>query len=90
MHTINLVGKAYIIKVDYKTTLKTTVLENIVIRNGKIITIRFLTTISDLQLKQIIIQENYNIHTYSLFCLAVENSRKTLLLVTYRSQAFLK
>ena len=45
MYTINLVGKACIIKVDYETTLGTTVLENIAIRNGNI---RFLTTISDL------------------------------------------
>ena len=34
MHTINLVEKAYIRQVDYETTLETTVLENIVIRNG--------------------------------------------------------
>ena len=46
----------------------------------------------DLQLKQITISEDHNIHTYSLFCLvvlAVENSRKPLLLVTYRNQVFL-
>ena len=35
MHTINLVEKAYIMQVDYETTLGTAVLENIVIRNGK-------------------------------------------------------
>ena len=35
MHTINLVAKAYIMEVDYEITLGTTVLENIVIRNGK-------------------------------------------------------
>ena len=35
MHTINLVRKAYIMKVDYETTVGTIVLENIVIRNGK-------------------------------------------------------
>ena len=35
MHTINLVGKAYIMYVDYETTFGTTVLENIVIRNEK-------------------------------------------------------
>ena len=35
MHTINLVEKAYIILADYKATLRTAVLENIVIRNGK-------------------------------------------------------
>ena len=42
---------------------------------------------------EISIQEDRNIpYTYSLFSLvtlAVENSRKNLLLVTYRSQAFL-
>ena len=35
MHIINLVGKAYIMQVDYKATLGTTVFKNIVIRNGK-------------------------------------------------------
>ena len=35
MHTTNLVEKAYIMLDDYETTLETTVLENIVIRNGK-------------------------------------------------------
>ena len=47
---------------------------------------------SDRQLKQIIIQEDHNIHAYSFFCLvvlAVENLRKPLLLVTYRNQIFL-
>ena len=46
----------------------------------------------DLQVKQITIPENRNIHTYSLFCLvvlAVGNLRKPLLLVTYRNQAIL-
>ena len=46
----------------------------------------------DLQVKQITIPENCNIHTYSLFCLvvlAVGNLRKPLLLVTYRNQAIL-
>ena len=45
------------------------------------VTIMFLITISDLQLKQITIQEDHNIGTCSLFCLvvlAVENSRKPL------------
>ena len=48
-------------------------------------------TILDLQLKQITIQEDHNIHTYPLYCLvvlAVENSRKLLLLVTNRKQVF--
>ena len=35
VHTINLDGKAYIMQVDYETTLGTTVLENIVVRNRK-------------------------------------------------------
>ena len=35
MHTINLVEKAYIMEVDYETTLGATILEKIVIRNGK-------------------------------------------------------
>ena len=46
-----------------------------------IVTIRFLVTVSDLQPKQITIQEDYNIHTYSLLCLivlAVENLREPL------------
>ena len=75
-----------------QTNLGTTVLENIVIRSGRnTATIRFPLTISDLQLKQITIQEDHNIHTYSLFCLvvlAVENTRKPLLLVAYRNQVF--
>ena len=57
-----------------------------------IVTTRFFISILDLQLKQITIQEDHNIHTYSLFCLVVlpvENLGKPLLLVTYRSQAFL-
>ena len=45
--------------------------------------------ISDVQFKQITIQEDRNIHTYSAFCLAEENSREPLLLVTYRHQVFL-
>ena len=39
------------------------------------------------------IQEDYNIHKYYLFCLvvlAVENSTKPLLHVTYRNHVFLK
>ena len=46
----------------------------------------------DLQLKQITIHEDHNIHKYSLFCLvnlAVEHPRKPLLLVTYRNQVYL-
>ena len=35
MDTINLVGKTYIMQVDYEIALGTTVLKNIVIRNGK-------------------------------------------------------
>ena len=35
MHTINLDGQAYIMQVDYKATLGTIVLENMVIRNEK-------------------------------------------------------
>ena len=35
MHTINLIEKAYVIQVDYETTLGTTVLKNIVVRSGK-------------------------------------------------------
>ena len=35
MHTIDFIGKAYIMYVDFETILGTTVLENIVIRNGK-------------------------------------------------------
>ena len=47
-------------------------LDNMVIRNRKKeVTIRFLTAILDLQLKQITIQEDHNIHTYSLYCLVV-------------------
>ena len=52
----------------------------------------FCITTWDLQLKQITIHADLSIHTYSLFCfvvLAVENSRKPLLLVTYRNQVFL-
>ena len=57
-----------------------------------IVTIKFLITILDLQFKQITIQEDHNIQTYSLFCLVIlaeENSRKPLLLVTNRNQIFL-
>ena len=49
----------------------------------------FLLTTRDLQLKQITIQEDHNIHTYSLICLvvlAVENSRKPVLLVKFISK----
>ena len=35
MHTINLAGKAHIMRVYYETTLGTTELENIPIRNEK-------------------------------------------------------
>ena len=57
-----------------------------------IVPIKLLITISNLQLKEISVQEDHNIHMYSLLCLvvlAVENSRKSLLLVTYRNQVFL-
>ena len=56
------------------------------------VSIRFLITISDLQLKEIIVQKDHNIHTYSLFSLGIvseENSRKHLLLVAFRNQVFL-
>ena len=56
------------------------------------VTLSFLITIWNLQLKQLTFDEDHNIHTYSLFCSvvsAVENSRKPLLLVTYRNQVFL-
>ena len=53
------------------------------------VTRRFFITISDLQLT---IQEDHNIHTYSLFCLVVlaaQNSKNpSLLLLTYRNQVF--
>ena len=48
-------------------------------------------TISDVPFTQITIQEDHNIHTYSLFCLVVlaeQNSRMPLLPVTYRNQVF--
>ena len=54
--------------------------------------IKFLIIILDIQFKQIIIQEDHNIYTYSSFCLvvlAMENLRKPLLLLTYRNQVFL-
>ena len=53
--------------------------------------VTIVTSISDLQLKQILVQEDHNIHTYSLFfvVLAVENSRKLLLFVTYRNLVFI-
>ena len=55
------------------------------------VTKRFLITISDLQLKQIAIQEVHNIHfLFCLVVLAVEKSRKFLLLVTYRNQVVLQ
>ena len=44
----------------------------------------FLITISDLQTKQITIQEDHSIHTYSLFCLvvlALKNPVKTLFVI---------
>ena len=46
-----------------------------------IVTIKFLVTIWDVQLKQITIQEDHNIHAYSSFCLVVlveDNSRKPI------------
>ena len=64
-------------------TLDTTVLENIVSKNGKKRSQnKFSYTIWDLQLKQITIHEDHNIHTilYSHLCfviLAVENSIKS-------------
>ena len=68
MHTINLAEKAYIMKVDFKTTLGTTVLKNIVIRSrNKNSHNKAFITISDLQIKQITIKEDYNISMYSLF-----------------------
>ena len=55
------------------------------------VTISFHKIIWDLQLKQITFYEDQNIRTYSLLYLvglAAENSRKPLLLVTYRNQLF--
>ena len=52
----------------------------------------FFISISDLQLKQVSIQEDHNIQMYSLFylvVLAADNSRKLLLLATYKNQVFL-
>ena len=53
--------------------------------------VTIIISISDLQLQQILIQEDHNIHTYSLFLvvLAVENSRKPLLFVMYRNLVFI-
>ena len=55
-------------------------LENIFVRNRKKHSHNTVSlTISDLQLKQITIEEDHIINTYSLFCLAVlaaKNSRK--------------
>ena len=48
----------------------------------------FFISISDLQLKQVSIQEDHNIQMYSLFylvVLAADNLRKPLLLVTYKN-----
>ena len=59
---------------------------------GNIVTIRFLITISDLQVKQITIQEDHNIHMYLLFCLVVlevKNLRMPLLLLMHRNQVFI-
>ena len=86
MYTISFVEKAYMMSVDYEATLRKTVLGNIVIITERnIVTIRFPITILDLQPKQIAIQEDHNIHTYShVFCLvvlALENSRKPLLVI---------
>ena len=72
-------------QVNYKTALGTTSLESKVIINGKKHSHnKFLITVSDLQPKQITIQEDHNIHTYSLIYLvflAVENSREPLFLI---------
>ena len=60
---------------------------------GNIVTIRFLITISDLQVKQITIQEDHNIHMYLLFCLVVlevKNLRMPLLLLMHRNQVLEK
>ena len=59
-------------QVDYETTLGTTVIENIVIKNGRKhsgnkVSYNYLGP----QLKQITIQEDHNIQTYSLVCLVV-------------------
>ena len=59
-----------------------------------IVTIRFLITVSGLQFKQITIQEDHSIHTYTLFwlvVLAVENSRKPLFVTcnVYKAGLFL-
>ena len=80
-------------QVDYETTLGTTVLKNIVVKNGKKhghnkVSYNYLGSPTQVYHNS----RNHNIHTYSLFCLislAVENLRKPLLLVTYRNQVFL-
>ena len=88
MHTINLVGKGCIMQVDCESTLGTAVFENIVIRNEKKHShSKFSYNCSDLQLKQIAIQEDNNINTYSLFCLVVLVV-EPLLLVSFVSLPF--
>ena len=72
-------------------TVGTTVLKNIVARKEEKQSHKVSHT-SNLQLKQMTIQEDHNNHVYSLFCLvvlAVKNSKKPLLLVMYRNQVFL-
>ena len=80
MHTINLV---VILHVSWlQTILGTTVLENMVIRNGKK---HSCSKVSNNYLESLT-QEDHNIHLHSLFCLVflvVENSRKPLLIVTH-------
>ena len=75
-------------KLIKKTTAGTTVVENIVVRNGK----KYGCNKGSYNYLGSPTQEDHNIHTYSLFCLVVlaeENSEKPLFLVTYRSQVFL-
>ena len=65
-----------------QTILGTTVLENMVIRNGKK---HSCSKVSNNYLGSLT-QEDHNIHLHSLFCLVflvVENSRKPLLIVTH-------
>ena len=71
-------------------TLGTKVLGNIIRKNGKKHShVKFSYNYLGSPVKQITFCEDHNIHKYSLFCLvvlAVENSRKPLLLVTYKNQ----
>ena len=62
MHIINLVGKPLSWLRNY-CTVGTTGFENIAVRNGKKHSHNKVTYISNLQLKQTIIQEDHNIHT---------------------------